>query len=172
MRRSWLDMRGSIRRSCVRLPIRTVAQHEALTLGFVRGVTTEAQDKPQSSGSNETLTYQQTLQRGTQAVIWGMPAVSMVALRKGAQRDLGATTNDSRKTAGFIPNADRVGISSYEKADLKANTDGTIDLYFGPKSPTDMESNWIPTGEDFFLIFRLYGPEEALSKREVDSCGR
>jgi hypothetical protein len=72
----------------------------------------------------------------------------------------------SRKTAGFIPNADRVGISSYEKADLKANTDGTIDLYFGPKSPTGMESNWIPTGEDFFLIFRLYGPEEALFEKK------
>jgi hypothetical protein len=25
-----------------------------------------------------------------------------------------------------------------------------------------MESNWLPTGEDFFLIFRLYGPEPPL----------
>jgi len=23
-----------------------------------------------------------------------------------------------------------------------------------------MENNWIPTGEDFFLLFRLYGPSE------------
>ncbi len=68
----------------------------------------------------------------------------------------------SRATAGFIPKVDRVGISSYQKADLKANADGTIDLYFGPKAPAGMESNWIPTGEDFFLIFRLYGPEKAL----------
>lgn len=68
----------------------------------------------------------------------------------------------SRATAGFIPKVDRVGLSSYEKADLKANADGTIDLYFGPKAPAGMESNWIPTGEDFFLIFRLYGPEQAL----------
>lgn len=68
----------------------------------------------------------------------------------------------SRATAGFIPKVDRVGLSSYEKADLKANADGTIDLYFGPKAPAGMESNWIPTGEDFFLIFRLYGPEKAL----------
>ena len=68
----------------------------------------------------------------------------------------------SRATAGFIPKVDRVGLSSYEKAELKANADGTIDLYFGPKAPAGMESNWIPTGEDFFLIFRLYGPEQAL----------
>ena len=24
-----------------------------------------------------------------------------------------------------------------------------------------LEPNWIPTGEDFFLMFRIYGPEEA-----------
>jgi hypothetical protein len=71
----------------------------------------------------------------------------------------------SRATAGFIAKADRVGISSYEKADLKANPDGTIDIYVGPKAPTGMESNWIPTGEDFFLIFRLYGPERALFEK-------
>jgi len=40
--------------------------------------------------------------------------------------------------------------------------DGTIDLYFGPKAPKGMESNWLRTGEDFFLIFRLYGPGPAL----------
>jgi hypothetical protein len=71
----------------------------------------------------------------------------------------------SRKTAGFIAKADRVGISSLEKADLKANKDGTIDLYFGPNPPKDLQSNWIPTGEDFFLIFRLYGPEKALFEK-------
>ena len=68
----------------------------------------------------------------------------------------------SLKTAGFIANASKVGIGSSAKAELKQNADGTIDLYFGPKPPKDMESNWLPTGEDFFLIFRLYGPEPAL----------
>ena len=24
-----------------------------------------------------------------------------------------------------------------------------------------MESNWVQTGENFFLIFRLYGPEQS-----------
>ena len=28
-----------------------------------------------------------------------------------------------------------------------------------PKAPEGKEANWIPTGEDFFLLFRLYGPE-------------
>jgi hypothetical protein len=68
----------------------------------------------------------------------------------------------SMKTKGFIANASKVGIGSYQKADLEQNADGTIDLYFGPKAPEGMESNWLPTGEDFFLIFRLYGPAKAL----------
>lgn len=68
----------------------------------------------------------------------------------------------SMKTKGFINNASKVGIGSVHKADLKQNEDGTIDIYFGPKAPEGMETNWLPTGEDFFLIFRLYGPEKAL----------
>ena len=39
------------------------------------------------------------------------------------------------------------------------NKDGSYDIYFGPEPPTGLESNWIETGEDFFLLFRLYGPE-------------
>jgi hypothetical protein len=63
----------------------------------------------------------------------------------------------SMKTKGFIPNTKPVGLSSQDK-NLKANADGTHDIYFGPKPPKGMESNWVQTGEDFFLIFRLYGP--------------
>ena len=28
-----------------------------------------------------------------------------------------------------------------------------------------MESNWLPTGEPFFLMFRFYGPQPALFQR-------
>jgi len=57
---------------------------------------------------------------------------------------------------------DRVGISSRDMDTLKANPDGSVDVYFAPAAPTGMESNWIPTGEDFFLLFRLYGPDTPL----------
>jgi hypothetical protein len=30
------------------------------------------------------------------------------------------------------------------------------------KASKDLASNWIPTGDAFFLWFRLYGPEEQL----------
>jgi hypothetical protein len=68
-----------------------------------------------------------------------------------------------KNTKSFIYNdVDKVGLSSYDKSSLKVNDDGTIDIYFGEKAPAGLESNWIPTaGEDFFLLFRLYGPEEA-----------
>ena len=40
------------------------------------------------------------------------------------------------------------------------NEDGSVDIYFGKIAPEGLESNWIPTaGEDFFLLFRFYGPE-------------
>jgi hypothetical protein len=66
----------------------------------------------------------------------------------------------SMKTKALFANADRVAISSSEKAQLKLNPDGTVDLYFGPKPPDGLAPNWIPTGGDFFLWFRLYGPEK------------
>jgi hypothetical protein len=45
---------------------------------------------------------------------------------------------------------------------MKLNSDGSADLYFGPKAPSGFENNWVTTaGENFFLIFRLYGPEKA-----------
>ncbi|MBD9371025.1 DUF1254 domain-containing protein [Rhizobium sp. ARZ01] len=78
-------------------------------------------------------------------------------------RDFWSAIVYSMETKAFVRDASKVGISSYEKADLKASADGAIDLYFGPKSPDGLEANWLPTGgKPFFLIFRLYGPEKAL----------
>ena len=42
----------------------------------------------------ESVTKQEVFQRGTQAAIWGVPAVSMMGVRRGSERDLGATFND------------------------------------------------------------------------------
>ncbi len=43
---------------------------------------------------------------------------------------------------------------------LKANADGSYDIYFGPKPPKGKEGNWIQTVPDksWNTIFRLYGP--------------
>ena len=39
-------------------------------------------------------------------------------------------------------------------------SDGSVDLHFGPKPPRGKEMNWIETvaGKSWFTILRLYGP--------------
>lgn len=52
------------------------------------------------------------------------------------------------------------GVDSLGK--VKANADGSYDIYFAPKPPKGMENNWIQTvpGKAWNTIFRLYGPLE------------
>ena len=52
--------------------------------------------------------------------------------------------------------------SSFDK--LKTNADGSIDLYFGPRAPAGLESNWIETvpGKGFYPMFRFYSPKAGL----------
>jgi len=48
------------------------------------------------------------------------------------------------------------------QAAVQHNADGSVDLYFGPKSPPGKESNWVQTvpGRGWFTILRLYSPLE------------
>ena len=66
----------------------------------------------------------------------------------------------SMKSKGFIQGAERVGLASTNMKSMTVNDDGSVDLYFAPKAPEGKESNWIPTGEDWFILFRLYGPKQ------------
>jgi hypothetical protein len=51
---------------------------------------------------------------------------------------------------------------SSQIAELQKNSDGSVDIYFGPKAPSGKESNWVPTdaSRKFELMFRAYGPEK------------
>jgi hypothetical protein len=68
-----------------------------------------------------------------------------------------------RATWAFIYTPEmRPGISSFDKGKLKANADGSVDLFFGPKAPEGLEVNWIPTrGKTPYPLFRFYGPTAA-----------
>jgi hypothetical protein len=48
------------------------------------------------------------------------------------------------------------------KEDLVKNSDGSVDVYFGPKATAGKESNWVQTvpGKGWFAYFRFYGPTE------------
>ena len=69
-------------------------------------------------------------------------------------------------TAAFVENTPKAGVSSLDKGFI-TNTDGSVDIYFGPKAPKGKEANWAPTkaGVDYFLLFRFYGPTEALGQK-------
>lgn len=64
------------------------------------------------------------------------------------------------ETRSMIVNGQVPGRDSNAK--LKTNSDGSVDLYFGPKAPDGLESNWVKTilGQGFFLYFRAYGPKK------------
>lgn len=49
-----------------------------------------------------------------------------------------------------------------QNPELKANADGSIDVYFGPKAPTGMDGNWVQTipGKGWSVLLRLYGALE------------
>jgi hypothetical protein len=57
---------------------------------------------------------------------------------------------------------ERPGLSSRQIPEMKKNADGSVTLYFGPKAPKDLESNWIPTqGKLPYPLLRLYGAQDA-----------
>ena len=63
----------------------------------------------------------------------------------------------------IIKNKSRRADLSSRSEKLVTNSDGSVDLYFGPEAPKGKENNWIQTnkGESFFMYLRLYGPEQA-----------
>jgi hypothetical protein len=68
----------------------------------------------------------------------------------------------SRPWAIIYNPLDRVGLSSYDKPNMKANADDSVDLFIGPKAPKGLESNWIPTqGKCPLAVMRLYGGDDA-----------
>ena len=73
-----------------------------------------------------------------------------------------SVTAYDRETHALIRDMPRASRSS-QIADLQANADGSVDIYFGPKAPEGMEANWVPTDPErgFELMFWLYGPGKA-----------
>ena len=76
-----------------------------------------------------------------------------------------ATVYD-RETHTLIRNMQRASRSS-QNLGLQKNTNGSVDIYFGPQAPAGKESNWVPTSADgkFEVLFRLYSPKKALFEK-------
>jgi hypothetical protein len=86
----------------------------------------------------------------------------MVPANAPASQYWSATVYD-RGTHAPIRNA-RWPSRSSQTSGLQKNVDGSVDVYFGPKAPTGMETNWVPTSTErgFEVMFRFYGPEKPL----------
>jgi hypothetical protein len=75
-------------------------------------------------------------------------------------RDFWAITTYDLETASYLRAIEPSSIDS-NMSNVKKNSDGSVDIYFGPNAPTGMENNWLPTDPNrrFFLLARFYGPE-------------
>jgi hypothetical protein len=78
-----------------------------------------------------------------------------------------ALTIYDRATFAFIySDSNRTTLSSYDLAKMKKNADGGVTLYVGPKPPSDLETNWLPTaGKRPLPTFRFYGGTDALFEK-------
>ena len=72
-----------------------------------------------------------------------------------------------RQTHALIRNMPRASRSS-QIPELKKNSDGSVDIFVGPKAPDGMETNWIPTDSkrEFELMLRLYAPTKAFFEKK------
>ena len=72
-----------------------------------------------------------------------------------------SVTAYDRETHALIKNMPRASRSS-QIPELRKNTDGSVDIYFGPKAPAGKESNWVPTdpARKFELMARFYAPKK------------
>jgi hypothetical protein len=73
-----------------------------------------------------------------------------------------ATVYD-RETHALVRNMPKASVASIGTG-VQKNSDGSVDVWIGPKAPAGKESNWVPTDPSgkFELLFRLYGPEKPL----------
>lgn len=81
-------------------------------------------------------------------------------------RQYWSATLYDRTSHALIRQTSHSGRSS-QSPGLRANADGSVDLYFGPKAPAGKESNWTPTDPKgkFEILFRFYGPQPSLFEK-------
>jgi hypothetical protein len=93
----------------------------------------------------------------------GSKNYKLVVPPKVPAKDFWAVTAYDLLTASYVREVSKGSVDS-NQTDLKKNSDGSVDVYFGPKAPKGKEANWIPTqkGKRFFLLFRFYGPEKGV----------
>jgi hypothetical protein len=116
---------------------------------------------PHSAPSDMTRAEQDLHRRAVEVAIWAQPLMNYKAMFDALNKGV------DMKTAAFICNVPSAGVSSLDK-ELRTNSDGTVDIYVGPKAPVSKEGNWIPTaeGKNFFIYVRFYGANDPIFTKE------
>ena len=78
-------------------------------------------------------------------------------------RDFWSLVVYDNQTRSMLQTDQRFPSIGSEKEGVVSNTDGSVDVWFGPSAPKGHESNWVQTvpGKGWSVALRLYGPEEA-----------
>ena len=82
-------------------------------------------------------------------------------------KDFWSFTLYDNQTRSMLQTDERFPGIDNNKPGMIKNTDGSYDVYFGPKAPKGQENNWVQTvpGKGWNTIFRLYGPLEPWYKK-------
>lgn len=77
-------------------------------------------------------------------------------------KDFWAVTMYDTQTRSQLQTSQKFPTVGSQDKGIRKNTDGSYDLYFGPKAPAGEEGNWLATvpGKSWFVILRMYGPLE------------
>ncbi|MDJ0662315.1 MAG: DUF1254 domain-containing protein [Crocosphaera sp.] len=77
-------------------------------------------------------------------------------------KDFWSFTIYDNQTRSMLQTDERFPGIDNNKPGIMQNSDGSYDIYFGPKAPQGKENNWVQTvpGKGWNTIFRLYGPLE------------
>jgi len=83
-------------------------------------------------------------------------------------KDFWSFTVYDNQTRAMLQTDQRFPGVDMNKEGLIVNSDGSVDVYFGPVAPEGQENNWIQTipGKGWNMLFRLYGPLEPWFDRE------
>jgi hypothetical protein len=132
-----------------------------------RGVTfSYAYFTPKHLGGGAGSAYLLTIADEAGGLLDGGTTYRLTVPANAPVRQYWSATVYDRATHAPIRNA-RWPSRSSQTPGLQENTDGSVDIYFGPTSPAGQESNWIPTTADggFEVLFRFYGPEKPLFEK-------
>jgi len=82
-------------------------------------------------------------------------------------KDFWALTVYDNQTRSMLQTSQKFPSVGSQNEGLEQNSDGSYDIYIGPKPPKGYENNWLESipGKGWFVILRIYGPLEPWIKK-------